>query len=105
MGFATANLAEIDAQVPGDGVYAGLAWLGDGGPRAAAVHIGPNATFGERARSVEVHLIDFEGDLYGQSLEVDLPARIRPSRKFDRVEDLLAQIAEDVARARDIAGV
>ena len=105
LGFPTANLSEIDVQVPANGVYAVLARV-DGQPpfRPAAAHIGPNATFGEAHRSVEVHLLDFHGALYGSMLEVDLIARLRPSRAFEGVDDLLAQIAADVARTREILG-
>ncbi|HEX8202877.1 MAG TPA: riboflavin biosynthesis protein RibF [Isosphaeraceae bacterium] len=101
LGFPTANLAEIDVQIPADGVYAARAVVdGRGSGHPAAAHIGPNATFGERARTVEVHLIDFQGDLYGRALEVDLLRRLRPTRAFAGVDELLAQIRADVAEAR-----
>ncbi len=104
LGFPTANLDEIDTQIPDDGVYAARASANGGPPRiAAACHIGPNVTFGEQDRKVEVHLIDFAGDLYGQTLEVDLLERLRPSRKFTGLDDLLTQIHADVERARQLA--
>lgn len=103
LGFPTANLGGIDTQIPEDGVYAVRALLDGRPPLAAAAHIGPNATFGESARSVEVHVIDFEGNLYGKMMEIDLLERIRPSRKFDDLAALLAQIGEDVERARGVA--
>ncbi len=104
LGFPTANLAELDTQIPANGVYAARAWLdGDPEPKPAAAHIGPNATFDESARSVEVHLIDYpEGPLYGRRLEVDLFTCLRPTRKFEGVEDLRAQIQQDVAQARTL---
>jgi riboflavin kinase/FMN adenylyltransferase len=104
LGFPTANLAGLEVQVPADGVYAALARLDDGGAaHPAALHIGPNATFGERARTVEVHLIDFSGDLYGRTLDVDLLKRLRPTLKFDGVEPLKAQMRADIAQARALA--
>jgi riboflavin kinase / FMN adenylyltransferase len=105
LGFPTANLDRIDVQVPADGVYAARAWLDGRGPgHPAAAHIGPNATFGAQARTVEVHLIDFQGDLYGCVLELDLLRRLRPTRAFAGVDELLAQIRADVAQARAVAG-
>jgi riboflavin kinase/FMN adenylyltransferase len=73
-----------------------------GEDRPAAVHVGPNATFGEQARQVEVHLMDFAGDLYLQPLHVEFVAQLRPTRKFAGVQDLLAQIHQDVRQAREI---
>ncbi len=104
LGFPTANLDGVDTQVPSNGVYAALAYLDDqDDPLPAAVHIGPNATFGEQARSVEVHLLDVSLDLYGQSLQIDLLDFLRPTQKFPSANDLLAQIQQDVDRARQIA--
>lgn len=105
LGFATANLHGIDTQIPEIGVYAGLAWL-DGDPptrpgRPAAIHIGPNATFGEQAHTVEVHLIDFPFQtLYGRQIQVDLLDRIRGTQRFNGVPALQAQIHADVETAR-----
>jgi riboflavin kinase/FMN adenylyltransferase len=105
LGFPTANLDRIDVQVPADGVYAARAFLDGRGPgHPAAAHLGPNATFGEQARTVEVHLIDFQGDLYGRVLEIDLLLRLRPPRAFAGVDELVAQIRADVEGARAVAG-
>jgi riboflavin kinase/FMN adenylyltransferase len=102
LGFPTANLGHINTQVPSDGVYAAWAVLEPArGPLPAAVHVGPNATFGEQARQVEVHLIDFAGDLYGRNLQVDFVAQLRPTRKFAGASELLEQIRRDVHQARD----
>jgi len=104
LGFPTANLDGIDTQIPDDGVYAARALLDDrADPIPAACHIGPNVSFGEQVRKVEVHLIDFTGDLYGRTLELDVLDRLRPSRKFRDLDDLLAQIRSDVERARVVA--
>jgi riboflavin kinase / FMN adenylyltransferase len=104
LGFPTANLDRVDTQIPADGVYAARAFLrGEGPPRPAACHIGPNATFDERVRNVEVHLIDFTGDLYGQPVEVDFLKRLRPSQKFESLPALIEQMRIDVAQAREVA--
>ncbi|MBO0701173.1 MAG: riboflavin kinase, partial [Zavarzinella sp.] len=63
-----------------------------------------NATFGELARTVEVHLIDFAGDLYGQELGVDFVAHLRGTRKFESVDALVEQMHRDVAEAKRILG-
>jgi len=101
IGFPTANLDGVDTLVPADGVYAALAYLDGRGPaHPTATHIGPNATYGERARTVEAHFLDFEGDLYGRAIELDVLARTRPTRKFAGSEELLGQIRQDVREAR-----
>ncbi len=102
LGFPTANLDGISTLIPADGVYAARAWLESGQVAVAAVHIGPNATFGAESRSVEAHLLDFEGDLYGQKVDLELLQFVRPTRKFEGVEELLEQIGRDVERTREI---
>jgi len=104
LGFPTANLDSVDTQIPADGVYAARASLDGREPfLAAACHIGPNATFDERTRNVEVHLIDVTpGDLYGRAMEVDLLHCLRPTRRFDDLQALLAQMRIDVEQAREV---
>ena len=101
IGFPTANLAGIATLLPALGVYAAVAHV-DGVAVPAAVHVGPNVTFGETSVSVEAHLIGFAGDLYGRPLDVDFLDRVRDTRLFSSVEDLKAQLADDVAAARRI---
>lgn len=103
IGFPTANLDGIDTLIPADGVYATLATL-DGVPEPipSATHIGPNATFGAEVRTVEAHLLDFDADLYGRPIELDLLARLRPSMAFDGLDPLLVQMGRDVAEARKV---
>lgn len=103
LGFPTANLADLATLLPAAGVYAGRAFVPGLGPHLAAVHIGPNATFGETRVSVEAHLVGFSGTLYGSTLDVDFLERLRDTRRFDSVDALRAQLATDVARAREIA--
>ncbi len=103
LGFPTANLNAIDTLIPADGVYAAIAFVDGKSPgKPAACHIGPNATFGEVARTVEAHLLDFSGDLYGRRIELDFLARIRGTRKFDGPDDLLRQIRADIEETRRI---
>lgn len=103
LGFPTANLAGIATLIPGDGVYACRVALG-GEPHAwpAAVHVGPNVSFGETAVTVEAHLVGFDGDLYGRSLDVDFLGRLRDTRHFASVAELVEQLAHDVSRAREV---
>jgi riboflavin kinase/FMN adenylyltransferase len=97
LGFPTANLVFAPHQlVPRDGIYAGFA---DG--HRAAVSIGVNVHFGGAERRIEVHLIDFEGDLYGKRLVVELWQRLRDERAFESDEALSEQIARDVQAARE----
>jgi len=103
IGFATANLDDIDTLIPADGVYAVHAFIeGQGSAHPAACNIGPNPTFGEQIRKVEAHLIDYQGDLYGRVVALDILAQIRPTRRFAGLDDLLAQIRLDVDRSREI---
>jgi riboflavin kinase/FMN adenylyltransferase len=103
LGFPTANLDRPETLVPGDGVYVVRAHHA-GRPWPGAANVGPSPTFGEKARKVEVHLIEFRGDLYGQELAVDFLDRLRDVRPFSGPDLLIAQLREDVERARRIAG-
>lgn len=103
LGFPTANLDEVDTLIPADGVYAARAFVeGRDVPLPCACHVGPNVTFGEQVRKVEAHILDFDGDLYGQTVELDFLERIRTSRPFANLDALLDQIRDDVAQTRVI---
>ena len=102
IGVPTANLERVETIVPGDGVYAVRATLPDGRVFAAAANIGPNPTFAEQARKIEVHLLDFSGDLYGENLRIDFVERLRDTRPFPNVGELVAQLTLDVAQARSL---
>jgi len=106
LGFPTVNLEGIDTLIPADGVYAALAWI-DGQEPAwpAACNIGPNPTFGEHARKVEAHLIGYDGDLYGKSVELDFLERLRGTKKFSSLDDLLQQIQADIDQTRRVLGI
>jgi riboflavin kinase/FMN adenylyltransferase len=96
LGFPTANLGvEADLLVPAFGIYAGAV-----GDRRAAVSIGVNPHYGGTERRVEAFLLDWEGDLYGRRLTVELWQRLRDERAFASEADLIAQIAQDVEETR-----
>ena len=87
--------------MPAPGVYAGRAYS-EGEIWPAAIHLGPNPTFGEQAVKVEVHLIGYEGTLYGKPLEVDFLERLREIHSFDGIDQLVAQLRLDVSQAADV---
>ena len=96
LGFPTANVRVApDLLVPANGIYAGAA----GGHRAA-VSIGVNPHYGGVERRVEAFLLDFEGDLYGRRLVVELWRRLRDERAFASEADLVTQIGKDVEETR-----
>jgi riboflavin kinase/FMN adenylyltransferase len=99
IGFPTANLVGIETLLPKPGVYAGQAWLG-GRPWPAAINLGSNPTFGDTCLKVEVHVIGFDGSLYGSPLEVDILRRLRDIHTFGSVDELKRQLARDVDAVR-----
>lgn len=103
IGFPTANLERIETLLPGDGVYAVRVHRGDEMWPGAA-NLGPNPTFGEQARKVEVHLIGFQGDLLGKRLGIDFIDRLRETRAFHGVAELSEQLHRDVEDARRLVG-
>lgn len=103
IGIPTANIQIGDDQAyPAKGVYACRAWMG-GEAVDAVTNIGVRPTFEDDAiPTVEAHLLDFDRDLYGQSLTLDFIARLRPEQKFNGVPELIAQIHRDIEGARNI---
>lgn len=100
IGFPTANFGSIETVVPGPGVYGGRVWLGSE-THLAAIHIGPNPTFDDDAATkVEVHLMDYDGDLYGMTMGVDVCLRARDVAKFESSDDLIQQLHRDVDAIR-----
>lgn len=105
IGFPTANLDTAQELEPATGIYAVRVQVEGTGPwRPGAASVGYNPTFGDTELTVEVFLIDFEGDLYDRTLRVQFIERLRPEHRFDTVEALIAQMQEDVAQARRILG-
>ncbi|CAA9405005.1 FMN adenylyltransferase / Riboflavin kinase [uncultured Rubrobacteraceae bacterium] len=103
IGFPTANvLPDIAAVIPARGVYAGFVLVGDE-RYAACTNVGVAPTFGRAESRVEAYLLDFDGDLYGRTVDVSFTRRIRGEKKFSGIEELKAQIQRDVGAARLIA--
>jgi riboflavin kinase/FMN adenylyltransferase len=86
--------------LPADGVYAVRARVAPQGDYPAVVNVGVRPTFGGGRRTVEAHLLDFEGDLYHQEVSVRFVERLRGERRFGSVEELRAQLAVDVEAGR-----
>jgi riboflavin kinase/FMN adenylyltransferase len=104
IGYPTANLGNIDGQtIPADGVYAG--WLTVGiNFWPAAISIGTNPTFeGERGRQVEAYALDQEGlELYDKNASIEFGWYLRPTLKFDGLDELLVQMKKDCEKAREL---
>jgi riboflavin kinase / FMN adenylyltransferase len=104
LGWPTANLRPLPRLLlPGQGVYAGRARHAEGSHRAA-INVGTNPTFGQEPFHLEAYLLDFDGDLLGQAVAVELWARLRDEKRFDSVEALSKQIGDDVERTRELVG-
>lgn len=101
MGFPTANIALSPGQELGHGIYAARVRIGDRTYWGAA-YMGERPTFDGEGARLETFIFDFAGDLYGQTIAVDLLAFIRPDQKFASMEALVAQMSRDVAEAQRI---
>lgn len=103
LGSPTANL-EVPGEklLPADGVY--FATVETMGGRPGLLYVGARPTLGEGRRVAEVHILDFEGDLYGQELVAGVRKRLRGDTRFGSTQELSKQIEKDVERARAIAG-
>jgi riboflavin kinase/FMN adenylyltransferase len=99
LGFPTANLAVLpDRAIPADGVYACFVWVGD--ERYPAVtNVGVRPSFSGTERTIEAHLLGFDGDLYGLDLKIEFVERLRPERRFEDLDDLTGQIQVDAHQA------
>ncbi len=102
LGFPTANIdTNREQALPADGVYTSRAFI-NAQAYPAMTNIGLHPTFGGDQRLVEVYIMDYKGDLYGQELTVDIINRLRGEIRFDSPEELKKQIAEDVKRGKAI---
>ena len=106
LGFPTANVRPDVELLPKPGIYACRAVIlggGEPGPKLAALSIGTNPTFVDNGRlTVEAHLLDHEGDLYGKRLRLEVMGRLRDEMRFDSVTALVEQIRADIARTREL---
>ena len=112
IGFPTANVDSPNELRPAPGVYAVRAWIrpdrGSAAPvwLGGAANIGVKPTFGGTQVTIEVHLFDFSGDLYGRRVRVQFLDRLRPEQRFASAAELAVQIGRDLERARElVAGV
>jgi riboflavin kinase/FMN adenylyltransferase len=104
LGFPTANLeVRPERAVPADGVYAVFTLLGSERYPAVA-NVGIRPSFDNGQRTVEIHLFDFDQDLYGCDLVVEFVVQLRDERRFDDIDDLIEQIGRDGQAARRILG-
>jgi riboflavin kinase/FMN adenylyltransferase len=101
LGFPTANINLRDELCPKTGIYAvTVECLGR--KFKGVANIGYSPTFDDHLFTIEVHILDFNERIYDQEIRVDFVERIRDEKKFDSIEDLAAQIKQDVVRARQI---
>jgi riboflavin kinase/FMN adenylyltransferase len=100
LGFPTANL-EVPSRMllPGEGVYAGKAYVGDDS-HVAAINVGTNPTFGGEPLHAEAFLLDFEGDVQGSPMAIEFWTRLRDEVRFESADELARQISDDVERTR-----
>lgn len=108
LGYPTANLELEDAGklIPAAGVYA--VWVvleGEQSPRAAMMNIGMRPTFDGHRQTLEVNILGFDGNLYGQTVQVAFVERLRDERKFDSPEALKAQLEQDRVRVNELLGL
>jgi riboflavin kinase/FMN adenylyltransferase len=101
LGYPTANLQLVDELIPKEGIYAVRVHVGDQ-IYNGLTNIGYNPTFQNSDFSVETYILDFSGDLLGQTIRVDFIERIRDEKAFDSPKELADQIAKDVAQAKGI---
>ncbi len=101
IGFPTANVQAIADLLPHVGVYGGVG-IARGKAYPAAINIGHNPTFTDVELRIEAHLLDFEGDLYGQPIELHFLRRWRDEKKFASVDQLVAAIKRDLDKTRQL---
>ena len=101
IGFPTANLDVWEQQlIPQNGVYAGWARVNEGKYKAVT-NVGIRPTFAGDGITVEAHLLDFEGEIYGQRVELSFETKLRDEQKFNGIDELVAQIQRDVEAGRE----
>ena len=104
LGFPTANLDMMPQQaLPGNGIYATIVHIGSR-RFPAATNVGVRPTFGEGMKTVETHLLDYEGDLYGKEIKVEFVQKLRDEQRFASSEALKAQIEKDLQAVQGVLG-
>jgi riboflavin kinase/FMN adenylyltransferase len=101
LGFPTANLKLVDELTPKLGVYTVKVLIGEN-TYNGLTNIGYNPTFGNNVFSVETHILDFSGDLVGETIRVNFIERLRDEKTFKSVDELAEQIKKDTIRAREL---
>jgi len=106
IGFPTANLSAHSEQFPPNGVYLAKAWI-RGVSYHGVINLGyrPTVSSGKSERVLEIHLLNFNRDIYGEDVEVRFVSYLRPERKFDSLEALVHQIELDVRRAHELCAI
>jgi riboflavin kinase/FMN adenylyltransferase len=105
LGFPTANIRDEGIVLPPNGVYAAWAVLEDGTKHGAMLNIGVRPTFGGESLSIEAHLFNFDGNLYGQELRVQVRSRLRSEVAFGEIDALKAQLRRDAMEAKKLLGI
>jgi len=102
LGFPTANLkTNKDIAMPANGIYATVATIaGDRYP--AATSVGTNPTFGGKEQTVETYILDFDKNIYGQSLSISFYEKLRNELTFNSVDNLIAQVKSDIVEVRKL---
>lgn len=102
LGFPTANLSVLtERAIPADGVYACFVWVNQK-RHQAVTNIGVRPSFAGAERTIETHLLNFSSDLYGLDLKMEFVARLRPEKRFENLDELVAQIRSDAERAAEL---
>jgi riboflavin kinase / FMN adenylyltransferase len=101
LGFPTANIASRNEVLPLDGIYATLLQIGNN-QLLSVSNIGTNPTFGDGPRTIESFVLQFDRDIYGESVKLSFVKRIREEKKFDSADQLVAQMRRDVSAAESI---
>lgn len=104
LGFPTANLDTVWQIFPKRGVYVTWAYL-EGDRFRSVTNVGLRPTFGENQLLIETHIIDFRADAYGKTMRIEFVDRLRDEKRFESVDELVAQISKDVERAKEILTV
>lgn len=101
LGFPTANIKPVKVLIPANGVYAAVIHM-EGSRYQGVLNIGLNPTFSDEKLSIEVHILDFNDNIYGKNLDILFIDRIRDEKKFEGPEKLVEQIKRDTDQAKTI---